>query len=374
MKDIEKHLIYKVRVGSHAYGTNIATSDMDYAGIFIQPLDSFFGLNAFDLMSDQSEDDKSYYSLRKFAHLALANNPNVLEILFVDPSDIIIDSPFAQELRKHRHLFLSQRCKQTFIGYSKAQLNRIQNHTRWLGQELKAMEILKPYLLSGRCSKDWAAWRFGENIIERLEKELEGPNNKQLKLIWETNTTPKEKKYMDELLLPLLKGLGICCPEKDDPQFMKEGRSIDDVMGAQWYKTFEFQKHLYDEAKKKRDQYVTWMKERNPDRHKNEILYGYDVKHASHLVRLLRTGYDILTTGTLQVRRPDALELLDIRNGAWSYEKITSYADEMIDKINALTVEECKVPEKPDVSGIDNLIIDITKRYLFNGKDATDKA
>ena len=37
--------LYLVIRGSHAYGTNIETSDTDYAGVFIQPLDDILGLN-----------------------------------------------------------------------------------------------------------------------------------------------------------------------------------------------------------------------------------------------------------------------------------------------------------------------------------------
>jgi predicted nucleotidyltransferase len=98
-KDLaEQNLIYKVRVGSHAYGTAISTSDFDYAGIFIPPVEFYFGLQSFDLLSEQTEEDRSYYSLRKYANLAVANNPNVLELLFVDQSDICLSTPAADEL------------------------------------------------------------------------------------------------------------------------------------------------------------------------------------------------------------------------------------------------------------------------------------
>jgi predicted nucleotidyltransferase len=156
----ESRLIYKVRCGSHAYGTNIATSDEDYAGIFIPPVESFFGLHAFDMLSDQSEEDHAYYSLRKYANLAVANNPNVLELLFVRDSDILLATSQATNLRRHRHLFLSQRCQKTFVGYAKAQLHRIRTHTKWLGQELHDLSILEPLFKSGRVSANWVAWRF----------------------------------------------------------------------------------------------------------------------------------------------------------------------------------------------------------------------
>ena len=50
--------------------------------------------------------------------------------------------------------------------------------------------------------------------------------------------------------------------------------------------------------------------------------HGYDTKHAMHLWRLLRMCAEILETGRVLVRRPDADELLAIRDGAWRYDAI----------------------------------------------------
>ena len=40
---------------------------------------------------------------------------------------------------------------------------------------------------------------------------------------------------------------------------------------------------------------MEWIKNRNPERAKLEIAYGYDVKHAGHLARLLLQGGNILS-------------------------------------------------------------------------------
>src|SRR5271170_3216483 len=169
-KDLaEGNLIYKVRCGSHAYGTALPTSDVDFAGIFIPPIEYYYGLQSFDLLSEQAEEDRSYYSLRKYAHLAVANNPNVLELLFVDLADVCHTSPAAELLRENRHLFLSQRCQKTFVGYAKAQLSRIRTHTKWLSQELADMALLQPLVIQGKVTREWVAWRFGDNMLKRVE-------------------------------------------------------------------------------------------------------------------------------------------------------------------------------------------------------------
>lgn len=371
-KDLaEQNLIYKVRCGSHAYGTNLPTSDVDYAGIFIPPLQYYFGLQAFDLLSEQADEDKAYYSLRKFATLAVANNPNVLELLFVDNADVVLSTPASEALRANKKLFLSQRCQKTFVGYAHAQLHRIRTHIKWLSQELEAMKVLIPVLLQGRLRSDWVAWRFGDNMVRRIDDYLyRSPLNLSQEAIsvvsraWVTSSDHRTKKELDTLL-PFLGDSGIVCPEKTDSKFFEE------IDMEKTDPALVFRKHLYDEAKKRRDQYVTWMAERNPQRHETELQFGYDTKHAMHLVRLLRAGYEILTTGDFHVRRPDAAELLDIRAGKWTYEQITRYADEMMGKINSLGTEsgqQFSVPVMPDINKINLLVVQITKEHFAEGK------
>ena len=55
-----------------------------------------------------------------------------------------------------------------------------------------------------------------------------------------------------------------------------------------------------------------------------EAAHGYDTKHGAHLVRLLRMGREIVETGSVHVWRGDrdADELLAIRAGAWSYDRL----------------------------------------------------
>ena len=74
-----------------------------------------------------------------------------------------------------------------------------------------------------------------------------------------------------------------------------------------------------------------------------EIKSGYDTKHAAMLVRLLRVGYEILTTGKVIVKRPDAEELLAVKNGAWSFEKVMEFKDEMEGKLEAEYLRQKKL-------------------------------
>ena len=75
------------------------------------------------------------------------------------------------------------------------------------------------------------------------------------------------------------------------------------------------------------EKYNLWKKNRNPARAAMEAKFGFDGKHASHLIRLARMAKEIITTGKVIVKRPDAEELISIRQGAWSYEKLIEHVD-----------------------------------------------
>jgi hypothetical protein len=50
--------------------------------------------------------------------------------------------------------------------------------------------------------------------------------------------------------------------------------------------------------------------------------YGYDSKAAAHAMRLSRMARELASKEVFQVKRPDAKELLDIRNGRCSIDKV----------------------------------------------------
>ncbi len=66
-------------------------------------------------------------------------------------------------------------------------------------------------------------------------------------------------------------------------------------------------------------------------------------KHASHLVRLMRMGYEIITEGKVIVKRPDAEELLAIKSGAWSFDKVMEFKEKMESKLEAEYIRQKKL-------------------------------
>lgn len=112
------------------------------------------------------------------------------------------------------------------------------------------------------------------------------------------------------------------------------------------------------------NQYENWKATRNPKRAELEAKYGFDTKHASHLIRLLRMGYEILTEGKVYVRRPDAPELLGIRNGIWTYDELMRRVDDIRGRIDQVFESKTYViPEKPDTNFLSDLCAELHLRY-----------
>lgn len=86
--------------------------------------------------------------------------------------------------------------------------------------------------------------------------------------------------------------------------------------------------------------------------------FGYDVKQASHLIRILRQGIEFLTTGEMVVYRPDAAELLEIKRGEWSKERVLREARELDEHLGDAG-EASTLPERPDMEAVNALAVEL---------------
>lgn len=85
--------------------------------------------------------------------------------------------------------------------------------------------------------------------------------------------------------------------------------------------------------------------------------YGYDVKNAAHMIRLLRMGVEALETGTMKVLRPDAHEIISIKKGEWTIEQVIREATLLFDRAEKAMVNST-LPDKPDRNKINNMVTD----------------
>ena len=112
--------------GSHAYGTNVETSDIDVRGITYNPVDSLLGNKVFEQYEDETT-DTVVYGLNKMFRLLLECNPNTIEQLGSKPEHYIIlvvtqiHSYADYKMRWQETAIHRQRKKNTFWDQSEVQ-------------------------------------------------------------------------------------------------------------------------------------------------------------------------------------------------------------------------------------------------------------
>ncbi len=140
MKEFEKYLIYRVVVGSRAFGLADETSDSDEKGIYLPPADWHWSLQPlpeqveFKRASDgrilgphskDPADDVCWWEIEKFLRLALKANPSALEVLFVPDDCLVHFTNLGKALRDMRSKFLSKHLYKTYSGYVLSQFKRM---------------------------------------------------------------------------------------------------------------------------------------------------------------------------------------------------------------------------------------------------------
>lgn len=353
---LSKRVIYLTKHGSQAYGTNIATSDTDVKGVCIPPAEYFLGFNKHFEQAEFSKPDMVIFDIRKFIALAADCNPNVIEVLFTDPADHLYTTAQGDLLIGYRNLFLSKKAKFTFSGYARSQLLRIQGHYRWLKNPPKGKPERKDFNLPDNKS-----------LLPPSERDtLEAAIQKQIDS-WQLDLSTVEPTLRLQIEQKLTDRLFYLETVSKHPEPMWEAAALslnlpENVLYAL------AQERKYSAALREFNQYLSWQKNRNPDRAALEEKYGYDCKHAMHLVRLMRMCGEILSNQGVIVKRPDRDELLAIRGGEWSYEKLIEWADKQEIEMNTL-YETSTLPKAPDRDKIDSLCMKIVESSF----DVSDK-
>lgn len=129
--------------GSHAYGMDKETSDLDCRGIALNSKKEILLGTDFEQVVD-ADTDTTVYSFNKMIKLLRESNPNVIEQIGCLPEHYMILTDIGRELIENRKMFLSKICIHTFAGYSESQLRRLENKSaRLLSQEQYEEHILK---------------------------------------------------------------------------------------------------------------------------------------------------------------------------------------------------------------------------------------
>jgi len=361
---VSQHSIFECIVGSQAYGTFNEFSDTDYAGVMITGKEYFYGMNNFEQFREYPNIDKVVYEFRKAINLIADCNPNMLDLLFIPERCIVKTTKYWDKIRENQSLFLSKRIRYTFSGYAFTQFQRIKTHRKFLLDPPITKPERKFFGLPDSpifpTSQIKAICQLALDIIEPDNKEF---FVKELDKLYGDYIIPLFNKY----IIPEERILAVDWLSQN---LKSQSHSIL-TLGTQYIKDEYIdiaKKELqYYNAHQEWKQYQDWKKARNPKRADLEAKFGYDTKHAMHLVRLMRMGKEFLETNSLFVDRTniDAQELIEIRNGSWSFDQIEQYIKTVDNQLTELYKTSTQ-QHSPNRESISNLCISIVDDYLSN--------
>ncbi len=298
--------------GSHAYGTNIHSSDIDIKGVYILPPDDFFRIEYPEQINDDGN-NVCFFELRKFISLLCKNNPNMLELLAIPSDCILYKHPYYDLIDPE--IFVSKLCKESFAGYAMTQIKKARGlHKKVLNpMEHKRKTILDfCFVVSGQGSTNIQNFLLQKNIDQHDCGLVAIPHMAEVYGLYHS----PNKKYAGIMRNEDSMDVSLSAIEKDDMP-----------IGIMSFNKDGFSKYCKDYKS-----YWDWTEKRNTERYENTIAHGknYDAKNMMHTFRLLDMCEEIGRSGKIIVRRTNRDFLLKIRSGEFTYDELLTRAEERL--------------------------------------------
>lgn len=164
--------------GSGVHGLAVpGVSDRDEIGVFIEPAQHVIGLaGAIDhyVWRGQPEGHRSkaddaegtLYSLRKFLHLVVAGNPNLLVPLYAPESSVYASTALGVELRGLAAVIVSQQAVRRFLGFLDSQVDQLRGEGRKHRIPVRT-ELIEQWGFDTKAASH--AYRLGAEAVELAE-------------------------------------------------------------------------------------------------------------------------------------------------------------------------------------------------------------
>ena len=304
--------------GSHAYGTNIETSDLDIRGIALNSKEEILTGRNFEQVVNEAT-DTTIYSFGKMISLLCNSNPNTIEILGLKPEHYLYLSPIGKELLENKRMFLSQKAVASFGGYANQQLYRLnQKSVRKVSQSELEEHIFKTI--------EFMQTDFTKRYSEFDEDSIRIYIDKSVQEGFDT------EMFMDVKLTHY--------PLRDYCSMWSELQTV-----------------VKSYAK---------IGKRNA----HAIEHGKIAKHAMHLIRLYMMCLDILENEEIVTYREKEHDLLmDIRNGKYLDEN-DQPTEEFFDMVHDYETrleyakQNTSLPEKPNYDEINEFVMSVNEKVV----------
>lgn len=311
-------IIFLTLGGSHAYGTNVETSDVDVRDCALNSRTDLLGMTSFEQVVNTAT-DTTIYAFNKLIPLLMNCNPNTIEMLGGKPEHYVVMTDIGREMIANRKMFLSRRAIHSFGGYANQQLRRLENAIARdkLPQSRREEHILKSM----------------ENSMHAFEGKYTAFPNGSIKLY----TGESQRDDLDREVFA-----DIHLERYPAREFHSMINDMTNIIGC-------YEK-LNCRNKKKDDDHLN--------------------KHAMHLVRLYLMCLDILEKEEINTYRENDREmLLEIRHGKYQNEDGT-YKQEFFDLVTELEQRmqyaraNTSLPDHPDFHKVQDFVMSVNERVI----------
>jgi len=346
IEDLRKRnlIVLECISGSKAYGLDTPQSDTDIKGVFVLPKRDFYGLTYIPQISNETN-DIVFYELGRFIELLSFNNPNILELLNSPNEAVITRHPFMENIDSGR--ILSKLCKDTFGKFAMAQIKKAKGLNK---------KIVNPVSKERKSVLDFCQVAYDNGSI---------PLIKFLDI----------KKWQPEkcglVNIPNMKDLyGLYYSKNNEYRGIIRSMESNEVSlssipkGRKQEALVYFNRDGYSAYCKKYKEYWKWVEERNEVRYKNTLSHGknYDAKNMMHTFRLLDMAIEIGKEQKVNVRRPNRVELFEIREGKFEYNELIEKANKKYQEME-IVYKESSLPEKPDIEWLNELLYELRVKF-----------
>lgn len=312
-------ILVKAIAGSHLFGTNTPSSDMDYKGVFLPEasdillgkFDQTIHLNTNNSGNKNTKDDVDieFYSLDKFLKMLYQGQTVAWELLFTPDNMILEKHPVWDEIKAATPNFLNKKVD-SFIGYCKQQAHKYGVRGSRLDTISKSIEILM-------CHQSYGAILTIEIMDELINTKLQ-----------------HIEKYLDI-----------------------NGKQMINICGKKFGigTPIEFALHPLEK-------YYAEYGARSKLAQQNQ---GVDWKALSHAVRVCMQASSLLKHGEIKLpMHPDQVTLLKgIKAGQLSFEVVANLIEEyQADMLRDR--EQSNLREEPDLKAFQKIQCDIYGRVV----------
>ena len=387
-------LLFESVRGSHLFGLQTQTSDIDTFGIFCCPQDLLFGTGKDYVSIVESEKSDDYWDeIGKFIRELEKSNPNALEALFTPNKWIKHFDPVLQPLWDIRDSLITKACFKSFSGYAIEQIKKAKGLKKAINIDPETVKRRKNPLEF--C---WVAMKDGDGDI-RLDKWLErnGLKQEHCGIVHLSNSLEMYNLYYDwfadkdlklEDYIRLRYGIkssyigwryrreleegkktefigyrGLLDPnDPDTSQLRCSSVSKEDAKNPLC--TFQYNYLAFSQYCADYKRYWSWVKNRNPERFELNRGYNYDGKNCCNCIRLMTMAKELSEGQGLILDRSgiDRDYLLKIKTHQITFqeviERMESLEEEMKESFSKTTI-----PDVPDVELLEEILINIRKSH-----------